>query len=717
MKHLRAFYFKPILFFAAIIICCSASTLLNAQIVVRPGTAIKIGAGTTVTSLQDFTIAENGALNIDGNLELKGNLTNQNPETDLGNGSLTFSGSQAQTLTGQNSISSLVINNANGVNLEGNTLLTDSLVFQAGNIRLGSSNLLLGADATVEGSPNSSKMVVTNGSGFLQKVFSGTGAFSFPVGDETGTADYSPADLNLTAGTPESGGSIGMRVVNEALPGLTSNYLNRHWEVSISNIQNPVYDAGFRYVTADVVGAESQLRCLKATPLPATLTGYVNTLVHQIGGYDFSGPATFAGSSAFQVPKTLVLQHLFLEGLYPGGGYMNKASNGFAPQYNGTIADSISVQLNDGADYSTTMFTNNNVYLTTTGDASVELPYSLNGHYYITVNHRNSLTTASVTPISFANNTILYNFNTPANVYGNNLTLHNDAYCLFSGDVNHDRVIDSTDVDSITAGAATFTKGYVDADINGDGTLDAIDLIITDNHSAQGVTAKLPDWGGQPCPGMPTVTDIDGNQYNTVLIGSQCWMKENLRAIRFSNGDSIRRVDVQSVWDGTHESAYCYPDNLASMQSLYGNLYNHMAVSDTLHICPNGWHIPSSEEVDELANFMGGSSDPNLGTKLKSCRQLNSVLGGACSTSDHPRWNFNELVFGTNDAGFSALPAGIRIEYAGFGLLGHEATWWTSTAYTNSTAYAYSVYDYLNNFIKGVEIRNRGFSVRCVKDN
>jgi uncharacterized protein (TIGR02145 family) len=194
-------------------------------------------------------------------------------------------------------------------------------------------------------------------------------------------------------------------------------------------------------------------------------------------------------------------------------------------------------------------------------------------------------------------------------------------------------------------------------------------------------------------------------------------MKENLRTIRFRNGDSIPLVEVQSVWDGYLEPAYCYPDNLASMQSLYGNLYNHMAVSDTLHICPNGWHIPSSEEVDELANFMGGYSDPNLGTRLKSCRQLNSVLGGGCSTSDHPRWNFNELVFGTDDAGFSALPAGVRIEYSGYGNLGRAATWWTSTGYTNSTAYAYSVYDYLNNFIKGVEIRNRGFSVRCVKDN
>lgn len=717
MKFKVIQYFKPGLPFILLAACCCAGGFLSAQVFVSPGTNIKIVAGTTVSSSQDVTVSNNGVLRIDGNLVLKGNFTNQNLEINHGIGTLSFAGNQTQTLAGPTSIGSIIVNNASGLILDGNTILTDSLVFQSGNIRLGASNLLLGTNATIQGIPSSTKMIVTNGSGYLQKAFSGSGTFSFPIGDEAGTNDYSPAHINLKAGTLVSGSNIGIKVVNEPLPGLSADYLNRHWEVSISNIQNPVYDAGFSYVANDVSGNEGQLRCLKAMPTPATLTGYVNTMVHRIGGYDFGESATFTGSSAFQTPKTLALQNLFLEGIYPGSYNMLKASNGNTYQYTGNIADSISVDINDGNDYATTVFSNPNVYLKIDGTASVELPYSLNGHYYITVNHRNSLSTVSAVPVTFAGNTVFYNFGMPGNVYGGNLKFCHDAYCLFAGDINHDRVINITDVDTVAARAASFTKGYVDPDANGDGTVDALDLILADNNSSQGVTAKLPDWGGQPCPGMPTVIDIDNNLYNTVLIGNQCWMKENLRATKFRNGEDIPYVEVQTVWDLTFEPAFCYPNNDVIWKNIYGNLYNFSAVSDIAGLCPTGWHIPSSTEVDDLANFVGGYSDPTLGGKLKSCRQLNSVLGGACSTSDHPRWNFNNAVFGTDDAGFSALPAGIRIEYAGYGLMGAEATWWTSTSYTTSTAYAYSVYDYLNSFIKGIETTNRGYSVRCIKDN
>lgn len=690
---------------------------IHAQVFVSQGTNVKIAPGTTVTSYSDVTLSSTAVVDIAGRLVLHGNFSNQNPTVIPWQGTLNFSGGQTQTLTGSTHVGGLIINNTIGLNIEGNTFVADSLIFQTGLIRMGSSNLLLGPEAAIMGNPNSTKMVVTNGTGSLQKTFAGIGDFSFPIGDETGTVDYSPVNISLTAGTIGSGGIIGVKTINEALPGLTAHYLKRYWDVNIQNIQNPTYNASFSYVLEDVVGIENQMRCLKSSPLPATISGWIDDTFHRVGGWDFTESATFSGSSAFQVPKTLALQSLFLEGLYPGGYNMHKASNGFTSQFAGNIADSISVDLNDGNDYATTIFSNPSVYLKTDGTASVELPYSLNGHYYITVNHRNSLSTVSAVPVSFAGLTVFYNFGMPAYVYGGNLKFQNDAYCVFSGDINHDRVIDSTDVDTVAARAASFTKGYVDPDANGDGTVDALDLILADNNSSQGITAKLPDWGGQPCPGVPVVVDIDDNSYNTVLIGNQCWFKENLQTTRFRNGEYIPNAENQTEWDMTLDPAFCYPNNDLVWKSIYGNLYNFRAVSDTSGLCPTGWHVPTVAEADELASYMGGYSDPNLGNKLKSCRQVSSVLGATCSTEEHPRWDFHNQHFGTNDAGFSALPAGHRITWYGFGTMGKSTYWWTSSLDSPSNACCFGVNFNYGALSHGISAIEWGFSVRCIKDN
>ena len=125
MKFKNIQYIKPGLPYVLLAACCCAGSFLSAQVFVSPGTHMKIVAEATVSSAQDVTVSNTGMLSIDGNLVLKGNFTNQNPEINHGIGTLSFAGNQIQTLAGPNSIGSLIINNANGVNLDGNTTLTD----------------------------------------------------------------------------------------------------------------------------------------------------------------------------------------------------------------------------------------------------------------------------------------------------------------------------------------------------------------------------------------------------------------------------------------------------------------------------------------------------------------------------------------------------------------------------------------------------------------
>jgi uncharacterized protein (TIGR02145 family) len=213
---------------------------------------------------------------------------------------------------------------------------------------------------------------------------------------------------------------------------------------------------------------------------------------------------------------------------------------------------------------------------------------------------------------------------------------------------------------------------------------------------------------GDPCPGHPTVTDIDGNVYNTVLIGEQCWMKENLRTTRDA--------------DGYHINRFCY-DNDTVNCDLYGGLYawytlmngensSNANPSGVRGICPDGWHIPSNNEFWELINYIGGNEK---GNEMKSCRQVDSPLGGDCNTTEHPRWNADDTHFGTDVFGFGGIPGGRRDPGGDYGILGLEGFWWTSTSYPNSTARMWNLLSYLQVFDFMIHLRSDAYSVRCVR--
>lgn len=223
---------------------------------------------------------------------------------------------------------------------------------------------------------------------------------------------------------------------------------------------------------------------------------------------------------------------------------------------------------------------------------------------------------------------------------------------------------------------------------------------------------------GIRCPGNPSVTDIEGNIYNTVQVGEQCWLRENLKTTHYKNGTPINYPGTDNAaWQNDTTGAYAWYNNEILWKDIYGALYNWFAVVNPNGLCPEGWHVPSKDEWTVLVYFIGGDQPPN-GNRLKSCRQVNSPLGSNCSTSGHPRWHEHATHYGTNEFGFSCLPGSERSTNGSWvsnvGLFG---LWWSTTF--NFSTYAWRRVLSYNNypFSAGNADINNGLSVRCLRSD
>lgn len=221
-----------------------------------------------------------------------------------------------------------------------------------------------------------------------------------------------------------------------------------------------------------------------------------------------------------------------------------------------------------------------------------------------------------------------------------------------------------------------------------------------------------------------TITDYDGNVYNTIQIGDQVWMSENMKAIHYSNGSSIPLVEGTSEWDALTETdkAYCWYNNSPSIGNTYGALYTWAAImngaesssanpSGVQGICPASWHLPSDAEWKQLELYLGMSQaeanlEGNRGTDV----------GGKLKESGAAYWN-SPNTGATNESGFTARPAGRRTNVGSFVNLNTYTELWT-TSQNNS----YDVWDrglsYNHGQIsRGDHYKNVGLSVRCLKDS
>ncbi len=191
--------------------------------------------------------------------------------------------------------------------------------------------------------------------------------------------------------------------------------------------------------------------------------------------------------------KTLNLK-FYLEGLYNGSGTMNKAQDVSGDRFGSDTADVVTLEFHDASGYQSTVYTVSQLAVNTGGQASVSsIPYWLNGNYYITIRHRNSIETTSSGPVSFTGNNISYDFSTAASqAYGNNLKNTGGVFVIFGGDVNQDGSVDTADMTPVDNDASAFATGYLATDVNGDGTVDTGDMTIIDNNAAGFVSSITP---------------------------------------------------------------------------------------------------------------------------------------------------------------------------------------------------------------------------------
>jgi len=202
-----------------------------------------------------------------------------------------------------------------------------------------------------------------------------------------------------------------------------------------------------------------------------------------------------------------------------------------------------------------------------------------------------------------------------------------------------------------------------------------------------------------------TVTDIDGNVYHTVTIGTQVWMVENLKVTRFRNGDPIPNVVDNAEWDKLSSGAYCEYDNDLSNVATYGRLYNWYAVNDNRNLAPVGWHVPTSEEWETLETYLGGQF----------------VAGGKLKESGISHWR-SPNVGADNSSGFLGLPGGIRASYknsiGAYNYIGEIGAFWSSTELRESEAWMRFLTNYDDALAKPElpTYKSFGYSVRCIQD-
>jgi trimeric autotransporter adhesin len=300
------------------------------------------------------------------------------------------------------------------------------------------------------------------------------GAYEFTINPLINTTGYS----SLTSSSVTLEGSVSS--TGEAMNlffdwGLTSLYGN-------TEIATPLSVPGHTLTTMSAV---------LSTLAPGTTYHF-----RARGVNDPSGLTIYGADMTFTTPalvKTLSLKVLY-EGLYAGNGIMNQAYDENGAHFAPGIADQVTVELHNTSTYGTIEYSSGLVNMTTSGDISItDLPVSISGSYYITIKHRNSIETTTGFPISFAGNTVSFDFTIAApQAFGANQKDVGGKFVFWSGDVNQDGIIDSGDLNYVDNASTAVLMGYVPEDVNGDGIVDSSDMNFVDNNSTAIIIAQLP---------------------------------------------------------------------------------------------------------------------------------------------------------------------------------------------------------------------------------
>lgn len=195
-----------------------------------------------------------------------------------------------------------------------------------------------------------------------------------------------------------------------------------------------------------------------------------------------------------------------------------------------------------------------------------------------------------------------------------------------------------------------------------------------------------------------TITDFDGNQYDTLVIGTQVWLKQDLKTTHYRNGVAIPNVTDSVIWGGLTTAARCYYNNdSATNAPTYGSLYNWHVANDT-NICPLGYRVPSDEDWTDLEDFLGG--DSVAGAKLKEAGTTHWLSPNAGAT---------------NTTSFTGLPAGWRNFQNTYALMGENVLYWTTSTQGAGvwTRYLWYMFEGVD---RNLAPKMLGMCIRCMKN-
>ncbi len=233
---------------------------------------------------------------------------------------------------------------------------------------------------------------------------------------------------------------------------------------------------------------------------------------------------------------------------------------------------------------------------------------------------------------------------------------------------------------------------YKDGEVVGEHTLAEVDSVIF-------YKAEVPEDN--------TVTDVDGNLYNTVVIGTQTWMAENLKTTKFQNGDIISTTSPAALdISGESEPKYqwAFSGDESNVQD-YGRLYTYYTVTDSRNVCPSSWHVPTDSEWSDLIQYL---NDKGYTSNIAAPLMANTGWNADCE--------------GTDYFGFKALPAGNRNPDGWFCIpgayctLGYTGEWWCSTEYDTEKGRTRYIYAMECNVFRYYSNKKSGLSIRCIKD-
>jgi len=222
-------------------------------------------------------------------------------------------------------------------------------------------------------------------------------------------------------------------------------------------------------------------------------------------------------------------------------------------------------------------------------------------------------------------------------------------------------------------------------------------------------------------PIQETITDLDGNVYHTVKIGTQTWMVENLKTTKYRNGDLIPNVTSNTAWPTLTSGAWCNYNNLETYSTKYGRLYNWFAVADSRKIAPIGWHVPSDAEWTKLENYLI-TNGYNYDGSTYGDRESNNLIAKSLAATTDWTTSYNSGAIGNdlsknNKTGFTALGGGYRDYLTGtFDYINNYTYWWSSTESLTSYAWIRNLLYCYNYVYRFGAFKQNGLSVRLIKD-